>query len=272
MTEEQVVAPEPEATPEAVAEVTEEQVSQETEGQEQGQPAEAEAEEQQSRSKERRERRKAQMQRLRQETDEAKAALDDKNARLAKAQEAAQSNTPPKEADFADHDEYLVALGAFHSAKHMDDRAIRESEEASKAEQERVQKLEKQQSAELAQHWDEQVADARSRYADFDQVVFTAPISDGLANLVAASDQAADVAYYLGANRDEAARLSQMHPIEAARELGRIEATVSLPKPKTNSTTPDPVTPVKPKPSGVKDPAKMSFAEYEAARRTGQIR
>jgi hypothetical protein len=47
---------------------------------------------------------------------------------------------------------------------------------------------------------------------------------------------------------------------------------LSLPQPNLQPSAPDPVTPVRPKPSGMKDPAKMSFEEYRAARKAGKIR
>lgn len=276
MTDEQAVAPEG-ATEEAVASQEASEATENTEGQTEGQPAEGEGEapekpEEKTEAQKRRERRKAQMQRLHEEAQEAERKVKEQEARLEKAKEAAQSNTPPKEADFQDYNEYLIAMGAYHAARNMDTRATKEIEEAAQAEQERVKQLKERQKAELAQSWADQVEDAKTRYADFEKVVYTAPISDSVAEMVAGSDIGADLAYYLGMHRDYAAALSRAHPIEAAREIGRLEARLSLPKPNLQTQAPDPVNPVKPKPTGQRDPKKMSFDEYREARMSGKLR
>ena len=279
MADEQQVAPlratEEAVTPEGASEATEN-----TQGQEKDPPAEAETaekpeqtEEEKSESQKRRDRRKAQLDRLRQEAAEARAEAEKVRERLEKVRErAAQSDKPPKEGDFQDYNEYLVALGAYQASRQMDSRTIEEIEEAQKAQEARIQQLRQQEQAEVAQSWGEQVQEARQKYADFDRVAYSAPISDGVAQMIARSDMGADVAYHLGTNPDLARQLSAMHPIEAARELGRIEARLSLPKPNTVSSAPDPVTPVRPRSSsGMKDPAKMTYAEYREARMAGKL-
>lgn len=276
MTDEQQVAPS-EATENAVASIEASEATENTQGQDQTPPAEGEAPEgdkpeDKSESQKRRERRKAQLERVVNEARAAQQALEESNRRLEKAKLAAQSNTPPQETDFRDYNEYLVALGAYHAARKLDERSAAEIEEATKAQEDRVKALRQQQETEIAQSWSEQVAEAKGRYADFEKVVYTAPISDDLAKMIATSDMGADVAYYLGTHRDQAAALSRMHPIEAARQLGIIEARLSLPQPNLQPSAPDPVSPVRPKPSGLKDPAKMSFEEYRAARKAGKIR
>lgn len=278
MTEEQQVAPS-EAAEEAVVSS---EATENTKGQVEDPPAEdAEgqpegSEEEKSESAKRRERRKAQLERLRKEAEEARAQERQARERLERVrQRAEQSNTPPKEGDFQDYNEYLVALGAYQAAKQFDTRTIQEIEEQTKAEEDRIKRIEQQASQELAQNWADQVADAKTRYADYEKVAYTAPISDRVANWIAQSDMGADVAYYLGMNRDTAVAISRMaefNPIEAAKELGRIEARLSLPKPNMRPSAPDPVSPVKPKPSGMKDPRKMSFEEYREARMAGKIR
>lgn len=271
MTDEQQVAPIPEATPETVVSQEASEATENTQGQEQDPPAEPEGEEK-TEAQKRRERRKAQIQRLKEEAREAERKAAEQQQRLEKAKQAAQSNVRPKEADFQDYNEYLVALGAYTATQKMDSRSTEEIEEAAQAEQARVQALKQQQKTELAQSWAEQVSEAKSRYADFEQVVYTAPISDTIAEMVAGSDIGADLAYYLGTHRDYAMALSNADPIEAAREIGRLEARLSLPKPNLQTSAPDPVTPVKPKPSGMKDPSKMSYEEFVAGRKSGKIR
>ena len=274
MTEEVEVAPE--ATEEAVQPKSEKveasEATKSTEGQDNDPPAEGEeTPEEISPAKARRERRKAENARLRQEAAEAEAKLRQTQERLAKAQEAAKSNTPPKEADYADYNEYLVAMGAFHAARQMDARQSRELEEATQTQRAEIERLRQEERQQIAAAWAAQVDDAKGRYADFEKVAFTAPISDELAEIIASADMGADVAYYLGQNRELARQLSNASPIEQAMAIGRIEARLSLPKPNTQPKAPDPINPVRPSATGTKPVSKMTMAEYKAARAAGKI-
>lgn len=275
MTDEQQVAP-TEATEEVVQTEVQETSAAEapksTEGQVETPPAEVEAKEpeteEMSDSKKRRERRKAENQRLREEARAAQERLAEQEARLEKARQSAQSNEPPKEDQFNDYNEYLVAMGAYHAARNMDSRVEREAQEAAEAQKAEVERVQQQYRQEVALSWQAQAEDARTRYADFDKVVTAPdlPISEQMGVMLAQSDFGADIAYHLGTHRAEAARLAQMTPIEQAMELGRLEARVSLPKPNTAPAAPDPVTPVKPRGTATKDPSKMTNTEYRAWR------
>jgi hypothetical protein len=82
-----------------------------------------------------------------------------------------------------------------------------------------------------------QVEAARARHDDYDQVVTDqVPISPAMAEVLVASDHGAEVAYFLGSNPDEAARIALLSPARAGAELARIEAGLHLStetKPKT---------------------------------------
>lgn len=105
---------------------------------------------------------------------------------------------------------------------------------------------------------------ARERMPDFDQVFTDAtPISRIGAEFVANSDKAADIAYHLGKNPREAARIASLPDWQQGVELARIEAKVSAPPVRKISQAPKPVATL----SGgsaptVKDPANMSASEY----------
>lgn len=249
------VVPDEQVTPEAEAPEAE------TEGQVETPTADAEeepeAEEKKSRHQARRERHKAHVREL-----EAKA----KNATEAKERirKAAQGIEEPKRDDFEDPDDYTAAKAAYFGAKSINDREERILEDEASSVSEQI-------NAEVMDMWRSQVDDARSRYSDFDQVALTAPISDSVAEMIRRADQGADVAYYLGQNRAEASRISQMNPIEAAMALGRIEATLSLPKPQRKTTAPPPIEPVKGGAPATKSPDEMSMSEYVAARKAGKI-
>lgn len=276
MSEEQAAALD-EAAPEAVeatsekTENTESEATENTEGQEDSQPAEGEKpEEEESESKKRRERRKAERARLRQEAAEAQKRAESAEERLARIQQAAQAQQPPKQDDFEDYNDYIAAAAAHKTMAAMDARSRGEFEEEAKAAKAEADHLSKEAEAQIDAEWQDQVADAQTRYADFANVVLAnpnLPISGTMASVIKSSDIGADVAYHLGTHPQEAARIAQMEPLDQARAIGAIEARMSLPKPKTQSEAPEPITPVKPKGgNAVKDPSKMSMAEYRAWR------
>lgn len=248
-----------------------------TEGQDNDQPAsdeaDAESTEEMSESKKRRERRKAKMRELREAAQEAEKREQAANQRLAKIREASQGQKPPKEDDFQDYQEYLVASGAWYASQEMDRRAQWEIEQEAEASKRELDELRKREQADALENWESHRQEARSRYADFDAVVSAPdlPISQGMAQMIYTSEAAADVAYHLGKNRELTAYIAQLPPIEQARELGRIEASLSRPSPRTTPSAPDPVKPVRPRSSGHKDPAKMTMAEYAAARKAGKL-
>lgn len=263
MSEETGVAPDQEATEEGVTEEAtqeeDQQAEEATEGEEGEQPESTEGDD---KPKSRHQRRKEQMERYRQEAEEANRKYEAVQERLKRLEEAAGTSQPPKEGDFASYEEYQAALSAHHAMRMMDGRTKQEAEREAQAYQQEMQRIEQERSQEVAQGWAAQVTEARERYADFEQVAFKAPISDQVAQMIAGMDAGADVAYQLGLNPAEARRISSLSPMEAAMELGRMEARVSTPKPRTATQAPEPVKPVRPKASTQKDPSKMSISEY----------
>lgn len=121
---------------------------------------------------------------------------------------------------------------------------------------------------------------------DFDEVVKSdyLTITPDMAEVIKESDDGPALAYHLGKNPDVAAKIAQLPPIVAARELGKIEARLAIareqasaksvsktppPPPKIEGTTP--TTSVKP---DLADSDKLSDAEWmrlrnkQAARRS----
>lgn len=272
--------PAPEAGDEVVREeeASASEATENTDGQDEHQPAEDDAQdgeksEDTSPSKARRERRKAEMERLRHSEAEARTALETERQRREKIAEAAQASQPPKESDFADYNDFLMAAGAFHAAKAWDDRQTRDVDEKISAHERQLQEIQEQQKREVAQNWDAAATEARNRYADFDNVALNPqlPVTQEMGELITSSDTGADVLYFLGTHPQEAARIATLTPLEQARALGAIEARLSLPKPNTQTKAPDPISPLKGKAGALKDPSKMTMAEYAAARKAGKI-
>lgn len=272
MAEEAVVAPEEEATAEVVdnPQVQEDQAKPGPEGEE-ATTEQPEGTEEAPKEKSRHQRRKEAMARMRESVEEAEERARRAEARIKQIEEATGSVELPKEADFASYEEYQAALSGHYALKQLDQRETQRVQSEKQEVDAEVSRVRQEQEYEAAQAWAADVADAKTRYADFEQVAFTAPISDGVAYLVRDMEQAADVAYHLGKNHDIAAELNKLPPTQAAYELGRIEANLSRPAPAPTTQAPDPITPVRPKASATLDPSKMSMAEYAAARKAGKI-
>ena len=222
---EQPVAPTEDQEPEA---------AENTEGQDDSPPAfEPEGEgEQTSPSKARRERRKAEVQRLKESEAQAKKDLEDTRSRLKRLEELAQTSQPPKQEDYPNYDDFLAAKMAHTSLAALDSRQKAELEKEVERQTQTIQGISQREQQEMAQNWADQAEDARAKYVDFDKVV-SAPdvsISPTMARMITASDSGADVAYYLGTNKAEAARIAQMSDLDAARSIGAIEARLSMPQ------------------------------------------
>lgn len=276
MTDETEVAPE--ATEEVVQTEVEQteapEVAESTEGQTDEAPAEAEQAEEESKDKPtRHQRRKAQMAALREQAMEAQSKLKATNEQLEKLRQAAQGRTPPTQDDFDNYDDYILAKGAWSAGQEFDRRDEARIQAEAEETQRHFQQLQAQQQAEAQSNWADQSDEARKRYENFDAVVSApdVPITPNMASLIRASDVGADVAYYLGTNKAAAAAISQLSPLEQAMEIGRLSASVTRPKPRTQTQAPEPVATVTPKAAGAsKDPSKMSMAEYQAWRSKGQ--
>lgn len=144
----------------------------------------------------------------------------------------------PRRDAFDDYEEYLEA------------RADWRAEQKFKEMQAQSQETDRQQAAQrerasVQASWSAQVEAAMDRYEDFEEVAFTATISDSGADIIAQMDSGADVAYYLGKHPKEAATIAELSPARQAVALGKIEAKLSIEPPKPTSAAPAPVKPVK---------------------------
>ena len=111
-------------------------------------------------------------------------------------------------------------------------------------------------------------AEARDRFADYDTVTRNPgiAITPSMAEIIRDSDVGPDLAYHLGKNPVEAAKIAALPPTRQAVELGKLEARVTAPKPLPKQP-PAPVQPVSGiAAGGTKDPGKMTMAEFKAWR------
>lgn len=234
-------------------------------------PAEVEETPEEKERKSRSERRREAKERAEQQLRESEAKRRAVEERLRSIKEAGAKLPAPKEGDYASYEEYQAALSAHHAVRMLDGREAQRLEAEAAAHFAQAQQVRQRQAQEDAANWQTQMAEAKAKYPDFEAVALNdaVPIGQALADMIKGSDVAADVAYYIGKNPDHAARLSSMSPVDMARAFGRLEATISAPKPKTTSAAPDPISPVKGAASATRDPSKMSINEYRAAREKG---
>ncbi len=143
----------------------------------------------------------------------------------------------PDVAQFADYSDYEEARDAYlvEKAKYeyrQEQRAIAQAQERQTIEKGFTERIQK-------------VAETRPEILDIIKDD-TLPVSPLTADLIRHSDAGPDIVFYLNENREEALRIAQMHPILAAKEIGRIEAKLLAPKPVTPtpkiSQAPDPIT------------------------------
>jgi hypothetical protein len=110
-----------------------------------------------------------------------------------------------------------------------------------------------QRKVEVESVYREREEAAFDKYEDFEAVAYNPrlPISEAMAEAIQSSDVGPDVAYYLGSNPKEAARIAQLSPIQQAREIGKIEVKLTTTPPtKKTSSAPAPITPVTAKHTG----------------------
>ncbi len=108
-------------------------------------------------------------------------------------------------------------------------------------------------------------------YNDFEEVALSpeVPITPIIAEILADCEIPHRIAYYLGKNRAEAIRISRLSPIQATREIAKIEVeiTKAINQPPVTPKIPSAPAPIKPLGSShtiQKSPEKMTQKEYEA--------
>lgn len=178
-------------------------------------------------------------------------------------QEEAPQKEPAVE-DFKDYGDYVKAQTKWEVTQAIKADRAAAAQEAAKAAEQRVQETK-------AQTFAERQATAKTSIPDYDAVVGAAdvPIAPHLGEAILDSDKGPELVYHLAKNPAEAARLSALLPLAAARELGRIEATLGQSSSPAKPVTKAPA-PMKPTSgtgsSATTDPSKMSHEEYRAYR------
>ena len=176
----------------------------------------------------------------------------------------------PKQEDFENYDDYVDALTDWK----VDEKLEAQTKEAQDKEMDG-------RTAEADKEFRGKLEKGRERYNDFEEVAMnpTLPITRAMVEILHECENPADVAYYLGRNRQECASISNMTPFQAAKAIGKIEADIKAelektppPPPKKEPEkkvpkAPPPIEPIGSREVVTKDPDKMTQKEYEAWRR-----
>lgn len=133
---------------------------------------------------------------------------------------------------------------------------------------------EQEQKQQVAQTFKQRETDFAGKTPDYRDKVYSnaLPVSAVTAELIAESPDGPAIAYYLAENLDVARQIYDLPPLQAARELGRIEARVAqkqeAPKPKPAlSQAPPPPPKLDAVDSAIdKDPDSMSIDEWRKHR------
>ncbi len=192
--------------------------------------AEEEDEEPETESKSQRKRRlrKERAQRVQDELEREKRRVEALTKRI-----DALKDTDPNASD--NYDEAV--------AQNTVNRTIRAQTEAEREDAAaRALEIEEESKKVRADAWNERVAEAK-HIRDFSDKVYdqTVPFTDQIVSAVQDLDAGPDVAYHLATHQEELRRLHRLTPVQLGVELGKIEASISTPKPKLKSTAPTPL-------------------------------
>lgn len=163
----------------------------------------------------------------------------------------------PSVDQYGSYEEYLEALSDWKVESRLS--AERQEAERRAREQETYQKQTTYQ---------ERVNKALEKYDDYADVAHGnhwSP-SEAMTEAILESDMGPDIAYYLGSNPDEAVRISRLSPQAQYRELGKLEAKLSTPKPPKPTTAPPPIEAAGSRAKAEKAPHEMTPAEFKAWR------
>jgi len=163
----------------------------------------------------------------------------------------------PKLEDF-DHDiEKYTSAAVDHKAQEIAVNSV--EQQALRAEQEAAKELESE--------FNRATAEAVKQFPDFDKVFDNSvPVSLQMAEAIVVSEKPADIAYYLGTNRDVAARIAALPPHMQGYEIARLEAKLSSAPLVSNAPRPPSQSVYGVNATGKKGYDDMSDEEFEATR------
>jgi len=139
--------------------------------------------------------------------------------------------TPPSPEAFATHAQYVQAVAQWTVEQHE---AVKEATTT---------------ATQIQNAWDQQEAQAKTKFADYDEAIAadTTRYHPAVLHALQTSEHGAEVAYHLATHPEEASRMAALAPVAALRAVGRLEAQLSAPvavaAPSTPTPTPTPLPP-----------------------------
>jgi hypothetical protein len=182
-----------------------------------------------------------QITRQRHEAERQVQELREQLAAVPTNQPAQASTAKPKLEDF-DYDDaqYIDALTDWKVSNALDSRQKQAAER-------QQQETSRQTAQDFESKREQVIAAGIAEYPDFEaKTLYNAElvITQEMAELLTGSDAGRDVMYYLGNNPVESKRIAHLSPLQQAREMGKIEAGLTLKPVKRETTAPEPITPV----------------------------
>lgn len=165
----------------------------------------------------------------------------------------AEIGLPPKEADYPDFFAFERAQIAYEVKK-----GFAETEVKRRAETQRAQSIAGERQ--MVEDFLEREAETAKSITDYAQAMAAAgnmPASDAVTRLVLESDKGPLLKYHFAKNPSELQRLNAMDPLSAARAVGRLEQSLSLPTANRTSKAPPPSAPLKGGAGPASDEAKL---------------
>ena len=207
--------------------------------------------------------------------EEAERRLAEISARPAavKAPATTADDEPGPTLDqFDDYDKFIDARTEWRTKQTLKAERQREAELRAAASQQEAGR-----AAKAA--WDESEAETREHRADYQEVMDSVKdieLTPAAHFFIFQSDLKAELAYYLGQNREELERINHLEPHRMAYELGKIEARLDAPQRSVKAERKVTSAPRPPKPVRGSPAASTSYAEdssYEdfAKQRNAQL-
>lgn len=171
-------------------------------------------------------------------------------------QAVSQEGEPQLDA-YEDYDQYVKDLAGYQAKQIID-------QERTAAQQRVVE----EQKFQAITSFNQKENEFAQKHEDYFQVTRdpSVAITEPMIDVLSASDIGAELTYHLASNKDEAMRIAQLSPIQQARELGIMEARLKTPPPKTQTSAPEPITPVSGNEAPLQDMENMSIDDWMKAR------
>lgn len=188
-------------------------------------------------------------------------ALEQLQPATPKQQEPTEKPAPKLE-DFDSTEKWAAAY-----AQWTEEKIARKAEEA--AAQRLARAREEETRATLQSQWQERLSKFAEKHPDAHVVIAnpTLPITQAMTEVITSSELGPEIAYHLGKNPAEAARIARMSPTQQAAALGRLEAKLaSAPPPaaprRPVSRAPEPPAPIDGSGTPTVDLENCSISEY----------